>query len=57
MSQRKIATTVKLFVGHDLLTEAFNLVEFATATDDLDSAVLVCIIQASSVVLAGYLLG
>ena len=50
-------TTVKAVVGHDLPAAAFNLIEFAIATDNIDSVVLVHVIQASKVVEVGYLLG
>ena len=50
-------TTFKVFVGQNLLAAAFNLIEFAKDADDLDGAVFVCVIQSSTVVKAGYLLG
>lgn len=48
---------IKLFVDHNLPPAAFNFIEFATATDDLDGAMLVCNIQARCVIVARYLLG
>ena len=56
IEERKL-TTVKLFVGHDIPAAAFNSLEFSQKADELDGAVLVCIIQASKVVEAGYLVG
>ena len=50
-------TLVKLFVGHNILAAAFNSLEFAQKADELDRAIRVCIIQASKVVEAGYLVG
>ena len=49
--------TLKMFVSHDLPTTTFNSIDFAKATGSIDGAVLVCVIQASKVVEAGYLLG
>ena len=48
---------VKLFVGHDTPSAAFNSLEFAQKADELDGVVRVCFIQASKVVVAGYLVG
>ena len=45
------------FVSHDLKSAAFDSIEFSKAADDLDGAVSVCVIQASKVVIAGYLMG
>ena len=50
-------TRIKIIVSHDLKAAAFNSIEFAKAADDLDGAVSVCVIQASHVVVAGYLMG
>lgn len=47
---------VKLFVSHDHPSAPFNLIEFATATDNLDGTLSVCIIPASKVIVDGYLL-
>ena len=52
-----IPTIIKVFIGHDLPAAAFNLIKFARATENIDSAVSVCVIQSSKVVRAGYLLG
>ena len=46
-----------MFVSHDLPAATFNSTKFAKAIEDIDGAVLVCIIQASKVIDAGYLLG
>ena len=50
-------TRVIFFVSHDLKSAAFDSIEFSKAADDLDGAVSVCVIQASKVVIAGYLMG
>ena len=50
-------TTVKLLVGHDTPSAAFNSLEFAWKADEFDGEFCVCTIQASKVVTAGYLLG
>ena len=50
-------TTVKLLVGHDTPSAAFNSLEFSWKANKFDGTVRGCIIQASTVVTAGYLLG
>ena len=50
-------TTVKVFVGHDSLAAIFNLLELGQLADEKDGAIRVCHIQASKVVVAGYLQG
>ena len=50
-------TRIKIIVSHDLKAAAYNSIEFANVADDLDGAVSVCVIQASKVVIAGYLMG
>ena len=50
-------TTVKLFVGHNMPSAVFNSLELAQKADELEGAVRVCFIQASKVVVAGYLNG
>ena len=51
------STTVKIFVGHNTPAAAFNSLEFSWKADEFDGEVCVCIIQASTVVMAVYLLG
>ena len=48
-------TTVKVFVGHDMLSAVFNSLEVAQRVDKLNGAVRVCPIQSSKVVVTGYL--
>ena len=50
-------TRIKIIVSHDLKAVAFNSIEFVKVADNLDGAVSVCVIQASKVVTAGYLMG
>jgi len=50
-------TTVKVFVGHDSSAAIFNLLELGQLVDKKDGSVRVCHIQASKVVVAGYLQG
>ena len=49
-------TRIKIIVSHDLKAAAFNSIEFAKVADDLNGAVSVCVIQASHIVVAGYLM-
>ena len=49
--------TVKMFVGHDTLATAFNSLKFSQKANKFDGVVCICSIQASTVVMAGYLLG
>ena len=57
MQQKKKPTTVKLLVGHDNPSAAFNSLEFAWKADQFDGEVCVRTIQANTVVTAGYLFG
>ena len=50
-------TTVKVFVGHDSLAAIFNSLKLTQFADEKDGAIHVCHIQASKVVVAGYLQG
>ena len=50
-------TMVKVFVGHDSPAAIFNLLELAKLVGEKDCSVKVCAIQASKVVVAGYLNG
>ena len=50
-------TTVKLFVGHDMPSAVFNSLELAQKVNELKGIVRVCFVQASKVVIAGYLNG
>ena len=50
-------TTVKLLVGYDTPSTAFNSLEFSRKAGKSDSEVRVCTIQANTVVTAGYFLG
>ena len=50
-------TTVKLFVGQDMSSAVFGSLELVQRADELKGAVRVCFIQASKVVVAGYLNG
>ena len=50
-------TTVKVFVGHDLAAVIFNSLELALLADEKEGVIRVCFIQASRVVVAGYLNG
>ena len=49
--------TIEMFVAPVTPPISFNAVEFATACNDLDGAVSVSCIQASTTSRAGYLLG
>ena len=51
-----MSTIIKVFVGHNLLAAAFNLIKFAKVTDDIEGVVSVCVIQTSKIVETGYLL-
>ena len=50
-------TIVKIFVAHNTPPVSFISIEYATACNDLNNAVSVSSIQASSTSEAGYLLG
>ena len=50
-------TAAKVFVGHDSLAAIFNSRELAQSADEKDGAIRVYHIQASKVVVAGYLQG
>ena len=50
-------TTVKVFVGHDSSATIFNSLELGQLADEKDGSIRVCHIQASKVVVAGYLQG
>ena len=51
------STTVKVFVGRDLSAAIFNWLESGQLADEKDRSVRVCHIQASKVVVTGYLQG
>ena len=48
---------MKVFVGHDSPTAILNSLELAKLVDEKDGSVQVCFIQASKVMVAGYLNG
>ena len=50
-------TSVKLFVGHNSSAAVFNSLEFAKLLHEREASIRVCHIQASIVVVAGYLQG
>ena len=50
-------TVVKLFVAHNIPPVSFNSIEYATVCNDLDRALSVSSIQASTTIKASYLIG
>ena len=50
-------TSVKRVVGHDSSAAVFNSLDFAKLLDEREASIRVCHIQASKVVVAGYLQG